>query len=94
MIADILKFYEIGKKIGLTKKEITQIMIFDNSKYAYLWRFLLILFILLIAIGWYNSLVFLTQKINENVYPTGALYSTVKLKDIKKKLKSAKDMKT
>ena len=33
MSADIKKFYEVGKELGLTKKEITQIMIFDNSKY-------------------------------------------------------------
>jgi len=85
LIADIIKFYEVGKELGLTKKEITQIMIFDSSKYAYLWRFLLIVFMLLIIIGWFNSLIFLTQKINENVYPTGAMYSTVKLKDFKKK---------
>jgi len=89
MIVDILKFYEVGKELGLTKKEITQIMIFDNSKYAYLWRFLLIIFMLLIMIGWFNSLVFLTQKINETVYPAGAMYSTVKLKDFKKKSKDS-----
>lgn len=85
MSADIIKFYEVGKELGLTKKEITQIMIFDNSKYAYLWRFLLIVFMLLIIIGWYNSLIFLNRQINENVYPSGTLYSTVKLKDFKKK---------
>ncbi|MBA7609651.1 hypothetical protein ES703_16842 [subsurface metagenome] len=85
MIADIIKFYEVGKELGLTKKEITQIMIFDNTKYAYLWRFLLIVFMLLIIIGWYNSLIFLNRQINENVYPSGTLYSTVKLKDFKKK---------
>jgi len=85
MSADIIKFYEVGKELGLTKKEITQIMIFDNSKYAYLWRFLLIVFMLLIIIGWYNSLIFITRQINENVYPSGTLYSTVKLKDFKKK---------
>ena len=89
MIADLLKFYEVGKELGLTKKEITQIMIFDNSKYAYLWRFLLIIFMLLIMIGWFNSLVFLTQKINENVYPAGTMYSTVKLKDFNKKFKAS-----
>ncbi len=85
MSADIKKFYEVGKELGLTKKEITKIMIFDNSKHAYLWRFLLIVFMLLIIIGWFNSLIFLTRQINENVYPSGTLYSTVKLKDFKKK---------
>lgn len=85
MIVDIIKFYEVGKQIGLTKKEIIQILIFDNSKHTWLWRFLLILFMLLIIIGWFNSLIFLTRKINENVYPTGTMYSTVKIKDFKKK---------
>lgn len=85
MIADIIKFYEVGKELGLTKKEITQIMIFDNSKNAYYWRLLLLVIMFLIIIGWFNSLIFITGKINENVYPSGTLYSTVKLKDFKKK---------
>lgn len=85
MIGDIIKFYEVGKELGLTKKEITQIMIFDNSKNAYYWRLLLIIVMFLIVIGWFNSIIFLAGKINENVYPSGTLYSTVKLKDFKKK---------
>ncbi len=60
-------------------------MIFDNSKHAYLWRLLLIVVMFLIIIGWFNSLIFIVGKINENVYPSGALYSTVKLRDFKKK---------
>lgn len=85
MSADIKIFYEVGKELGLTKKEITKIMIFDNSKNAYYWRLLLIIIMFLIIIGWFNSLIFITGKINENVYPSGTLYSTVKLKDFKKK---------
>ena len=85
MIGDIIKFYEVGKELGLTKKEINQIMIFDNSKHAYLWRLLLFIVMFLIVIGWFNSIIFLAGKINENVYPSGTLYSTVKLKDFKKK---------
>ena len=85
MSADIKNFYEVGKELGLTKNEITQIMLFDNSKNAYYWRLLLIIVMFLIIIGWFNSLIFITGKINENVYPSGALYSTVKLKDFKKK---------
>ena len=85
MIGDIIKFYKVGKELGLTKKEINQIMIFDNSKHAYLWRLLLFIVMFLIVIGWFNSIIFLAGKINENVYPSGTLYSTVKLKDFKKK---------
>jgi len=86
MSADIKKFYEVGKDLGLTKKEITKIMIFDNSKNAYYWRLLLIVVMFLIIIGWFNSIIFLAGKINENVYPSGTLYSTVKLKDFKNKI--------
>ena len=85
MITGILKFYKVGKELGLTKKEINQVMIFDDRKHAYLWRFLLFFVMFLILIGWFNSLLFLTQKINENVYASGTLYSTVKLKEFKKK---------
>jgi uncharacterized protein YneF (UPF0154 family) len=91
MIGDIIKFYEVGKELGLTKKEINQIMIFDNSKNPYLWRLMLIAVMLLIIIGWFISFIFITKQmnqinqINENVYPAGTLYSTVKLKDFKKK---------
>jgi hypothetical protein len=85
MIGDIIKFYEVGKELGLTKKEINQIMIFDNSKNPYLWRLLLIAVMLLIIIGWFTSLISIVGKINENVYPAGTLYSTVKLNDFKKK---------
>ena len=86
MSADIKKFYEVGKELGLTKKEITKTMIFDNSKNAYYWRLLLLFVMFLIIIGWFNSLIFITGKINENVYPSGTLYSTVKLKDFKNKI--------
>ena len=85
MIPDMIKFYKVGKELGLTKKEINHIMIFDNRKHAYLWRFLLIVVMFLIIIGWFNSLIFIVGKINENVYPTGAFYSTVKPNDFKKK---------
>lgn len=86
MIFDVIKFYETGKELGLTRKEISKIMLFDNSKYANIWRVLLILLMIIIIVVWFNSLVFLTHKINENVYPSGTLYSTVKLKDFEKKL--------
>jgi len=85
MVSEIIKIIELGKELGLTKKEIIKILLFDNSKHALIWRILLIIIMLLILIGWFNSLVFLTQKINESVYPSGMLYSTVKIKDFKKK---------
>ena len=56
MNVDIIKYNEVRKELGLNKKEITQIKIFDNSKYAFLWRFLLIIAMLLIIIVMYYIL--------------------------------------
>ncbi|MFX0076017.1 MAG: hypothetical protein ACFE96_11280 [Candidatus Hermodarchaeota archaeon] len=85
MVNEIIKIIEMGKELGISKKEIIHILLFDNSKHAYLWRVLFIIILLLIIIGWYSSLAFLIQKANESVYATGTLYSTVKTKDFQKK---------
>jgi len=90
VLNDILKIFDIGKELGLSKKEIIKLLIFDNSKHAYLWRLLLIIFMLLILIGWYNSMLFLTSRINENVYPSNAAYATIKIKNFKRKIRLIK----
>lgn len=88
MVKEIIKIIELGNELGLTKKDIIHILLFDKSKHAYLWRILFIIILILIIIGWFNSLVFLSQKANENVYATGTLYSTVKTKDFQKKYRN------
>ncbi len=85
MVYEIIKIIELGKELGLSKKEIIHILLFDNSKHAYVWRILFVILMLLIIIGWASSLTFLIQKTNQSVYPSGTLYSTVKLKDFEKK---------
>jgi hypothetical protein len=85
MVHEISKIGEMGKELGLSKKDIIKILLFDNSKHAYLWRILFIITLLLIIIGWFSSLGFLIQKANQNVYATGTLYSTVRTKDFQKK---------
>ena len=92
MVSEMIKIFELGKELGLTKKEIIKILLFDNSKHALLWRILFIIIMLLTLIGWYSSLIFLTQKINESVYPSGTLYSTVKIKDFKKNIKRFREL--
>jgi hypothetical protein len=87
MVYEIIKIIEFGKELGLSKKEILRILLFDNSKHAYVWRILFVILMLLIIIGWVNALTFLIQKTNQSVYPSGTLYSTVKLKDFEKKNK-------
>ena len=85
MVREIINIIELGNELGLSKKEIIQILLFDKSKHAFLWRILFIIILLLIIIGWYTSLGLLIQKANQHVYATGTLYSTVKAKDFQKK---------
>jgi len=72
--------YKIGKELGLNKKEINKILIFDNTRHPTL--YLVLLIIAIVASG--IIVIILGIVIARNVYPEGALYSTVKRKDFKR----------
>ena len=83
MFKDIFQFYKLGKQLGLHKKEINNILLFEDKKHPTLY---LVLFILtLVAIG---VIVVVSIGIISfsriNTYPAGTLYSTVKDKDFKR----------
>ena len=47
---DIIQLFKIGKDLGLNKKEINKVLIFDNSKHILLYKILLIMsFIFLVS---------------------------------------------
>ncbi|MFX0027555.1 MAG: hypothetical protein ACFE8M_14230 [Candidatus Hermodarchaeota archaeon] len=81
MFKEIFQFYKIGKELGLNKKEINKILIFDNTKHPTL--YLVLLIIAIVATG--VIAVILGIVISRDVYPQGALYSIVKRKDFKKR---------
>lgn len=81
MFKQIFQLYKIGKELGLNKKEINNLLIFDNTKHPTL--YLVLLIIAIVATG--IIAIILSIVISRNVYPQGALYSTVKRKDFKRK---------
>ncbi|MFX0042855.1 MAG: hypothetical protein ACFE8L_08075 [Candidatus Hodarchaeota archaeon] len=81
MFKHIFQLYNVGKDLGLSKKEINKILIFDNTRHPTL--YLVLLIIAIVAFG--VIVIILGIVVARNVYPQGALYSTVKKKDFKRK---------
>lgn len=80
MFKELPQFYKIGKEFGLKRSEINRIFLFsDNS--SLLFKFLLIFVLALIAV----VVVVVIVVGSRSVYPSGTLYSSVKLNDFKNK---------
>ena len=81
MIKDFFQIYKIGKELGLNKKEIKSIFLFNNTKHSLLYTVLIIISIVTFGI----LIILLGIQISRNLYPSGTLYSTVKEKDFIKR---------
>jgi len=83
--------YQIGKELGLTRKEINRSFFFKEESHSFKNRIIFhsILLIIIILIG--AIIIFVTQLVysvsthTNNTYPSGTLYSTVKKKDFNQK---------
>ena len=81
MMKDIIQLFKIGKELGLSKKEINKVLIFDSSKYSILYKSLLIISFIFFGI----IIIILGLEASRNTYAAGTFYSTVKEKDYKGK---------
>ena len=83
MIDNFFQLVKIGKEFGLSKKEITKVLLFNDTKNPILYTILMIIAIIFSGI----IIIFIAIVVSRNIYPAGALYSTVKTKDFKAKKK-------
>ena len=83
MLENLFQLFKIGKELGLSKKEISKVLLFNNTKNPVLYTILMIIAIIFSGI----IVVFVAILVSRNIYPAGALYSTVKSKDFKAKKK-------
>jgi len=81
MMKDIIQLFKIGKEMGLSKKEINKVLIFDNSKHTLLYISLLIISFIFFGI----LIIILRIEASRNTYGAGTYYSTVKIKDFNEK---------
>ena len=83
-IKDIFQLYKIGKELGLSRKEINNTLLFKD-RYPLIFALMLIVFITVFAIFFWNVAIILFAKSTEPVYPRGTAYSSISLKDFRDK---------
>ena len=83
MLEKIFQLYKIGKRLGLSKKEINRIFLFDDCRYPLFLKILMIIISIILGI----FIIIIGIEASSHIYPAGTLYSTVKLKDFDKKNK-------
>jgi len=81
MLENFFKLNKIGKELGLSKKEINSVFLFDDSKYPFLFKILMIIIFIFFGV----FIIILVIEASRHIYPAGTLYSTVKIKDFKAK---------
>lgn len=90
MYKDLIQLYQIGKELGITQKEMNKLF-FSKDENRRL-RYKIIFSIILIGISWLLGFAIMSLMVGrtnttDNTYPSGARYSSVRIKDFKKKLK-------
>ena len=81
MLGNFFQLYKIGRELGLSKKEINRVFLFDDSRNPLLFKILLIIVFIFLGI----FVIILGIEASRHIYPAGTLYSTVKIKDFKGK---------
>jgi len=81
MLGNFFQLYKIGKELGLSKKEINRIFLFDDNRNPLFFKILMIIISVFLGI----FVIILGIEASRHIYPAGTLYSTVKIKDFKAK---------
>jgi len=81
MLEKFFQLYKIGKELGLSKKEINGVFLFDDSRNPLFFKILMIIVFIFLGI----FVIILGIEASRHIYPAGTLYSTVKIKDFKAK---------
>ena len=87
MFKEIIQLYQVGKELGLTRKEINELFFFRKEAHSLRYKiiFYIILIITMSLIG--LTLILIRISITRDTYPSGTKYSTIRMKDFKKKFR-------
>ncbi len=80
MFNELTQFYKIGKELGLKRSEINRIFL-SSGKHSLLYKFTRVVLFAMLAV----AIVLAVVVVSKNIYPSGTLYSSVKLKDFTNK---------
>jgi len=79
----IAQFYRFGKLLGLSKKEVNNSFFFKKHHVSF--RLLFIIIFLVLSSIFFFFIISMGINAVDSTYPSGAKYSTTKIKDFKKK---------
>ena len=89
MFKDFFQLYQIGKELGLTRKEINGLLFFNDKtnslKSRIIFHIILLFFMILIGIVLLGFIVY--PNTGDTYGSSGTRYSTIRIKDFKKKLR-------
>jgi len=78
---DLIQLFKIGKELGLSKKEINRVFLFDDTRYSLFYKILLIISFIFFCI----IIIILGIEASRNTYAAGTYYSTIRIKDFNEK---------
>ena len=89
MINELLNFYRIGKSLGLKPREINKVLSYQPRELKsniFFWSIILVIVVFItifiyVIVPFFNPVSYPP----EDTYPSNALYSTIKLRNFKKK---------
>jgi len=81
MMKDLIQLFKIGKELGLSKKEINRVFLFDDKRYSLFYKILLIISFIFFGI----IIIILGIEASRNTYAAGTYYSTIRIKDFNEK---------
>ncbi|MFX1573292.1 MAG: hypothetical protein ACFFB0_11135 [Promethearchaeota archaeon] len=84
VIKNIFELYKIGKELGLSSKEINSVLIFKN-RFPLILALMVIIILTVFTVLFWNIALILYTRSTESTYPSGARYSSISIKDFKKK---------
>ena len=81
MMKNLIQLFKIGKDLGLSKKEINRVFLFDDKRYSLFYKILLIISFIFFGI----IIIILGIEASRNTYAAGTYYSTIRIKDFNEK---------
>jgi len=84
MFENLFQLNKIGKELGLSRKDINKVLLFNNSKHSLLYTSLLRIVFIFFGVLIITLIIILGIEASRNTYAAGTYYSTVKIKDYKK----------
>ena len=81
MLDNFFQLNKIGKELGLSKKEIYSVFLFNDSRYPLFYKILMIIIFIFLGI----FIIILGIEASRHIYPAGTLYSTVKIDNFNSK---------